>query len=658
MKKICASTLAAVAIVSGLTHAQDAAPPQNIPHAPETVAKAQPPLPAPAAPGKPGAGTSGLPELRSEGGYYVENAPINEVFQYLTRLVGRQYFFNNEVSDPKYNVSGNLVLTDPQKQMEELAVAFGLSVYQQGSTTYLMNEEQLARLPVEVMSYQLKYLRGSKPANPVVAIKGQSAEGSPGAPEADFEKIKNIIKPMLSHGVGLIEFEEKTNTLLITDNTVKLKQVRSLLEEIDKPKRQIAINVRILRVRKNNGRKVGVDWSKALGDGLPISLTQSLNAAFRLPDSSTLVKSAESISNSASSFSSAVDAVTNNSFTGSSRTSDGTTSTTSNSTRTGAESFNQSSTSQSTYTEGSGMTFAPLQVQAIIHALEEHNLITQEACPTVITEDNEQGLITIVDRFPIVLSQITNTNSGTNITDQVRYKVDDEDPDPMREPQLSREIGVTLSVTPTLLPDGTVRMRLRPRVANVTEFITGKSGNIFPRVNESTVEGISRVPAGQSLFLGGFYDSSDARDNKHVPFLGSIPVIKNLFSYKNDTGEQVSLVFIITPNVYDAVDARELPALNQNVQWNSGYNRTGPWGPVTPLLPDIEPRPPGYLPQPADRDSQPPLPGYEPTPGPPKRTWLGRLFAKRPPQEKPSPPPASAAPSKRETSTARKMLIR
>lgn len=561
---------------------------------------------------------SDLPELEPDKGFYVENAPINEVFQYLTRLSNKQYFFNNELTDPKYNVSGQLLVNDPFIQMDELALAFGLLVYHQGSTVYLMNEEQFAKLPVEVLTYQLRYLRGTGTRGSV-AMPGVGTEGGGGISSAqatEFEKLKSIIKPLLTREIGMIEFEEKTNTLLITDNPVKLQRVQKLLEEIDRPKQQIAINVRILRVRKNNGRKVGVDWSSVLGNGLPISINQSLNAAFNLPDVSTLVKNVNTSSSSIKGFSRVLDTL------------DGSRVSTEQNTQIGEDSTSSSSTQGRSYTEGLGLTFNPLQVTAIIRALEQQNLITQEACPTVITEDNEQGLITIVDRFPIILAQQSNTTSGTNVTDQVRYKVDDQDPDPMREPELSREIGVTLSVTPTLLPDGTVRMRLRPRVANVVEFIKGESGNLFPRVSESTVEGISRVPAGQSLFLGGFYDSKDSRDEQRVPILGSIPLIRKMFQNTISGTEQVSLVFIITPTVYDASDTNELPSLNSDVMSNSGFNRTSVTEPVASLLPDIPPKLSGYHPNPTDGISHNP-PEEKETAKPAYRSWLKRFFSRK-----------------------------
>ncbi len=570
-------------------------------------------------------GITSLPTLNNEG-YWVESAPINEVFQYLARSASKQYFFNNELAGPEYNITGHLKLDNPEKQMEDLAIAYGLTVHQQGSTTYLMTDAQLAKLPVEVMCYQLKYLRGAQPAKLTSnsSSKGgsSSASSASGAGMADFEKLKGIIKPMLTREVGQIELEEKTNVLLVTDNNVKLQKVRDLLEQIDRPKQQIVINVRILRVRNKHGSKIGVDWTNILGDGLPIKASQSLNALFNLPNSSSLIKTI----NQSNSLVKKFDSLLTNPETGPNtyKSTLATTDTASN---------GNTLAGISNYTDGAGLVFSALEMEAIVHALNDKNIVSQEACPTIITEDNEQGVISVVDRFPVITSEISNTSAGSTVTDKVRYKIDEEDPNASDEPEKSREIGVTLSVTPTLLPDGTVRMRLRPRVANITELVPGKSGNFFPRVSESTIEGISRIPNGQSLFLGGFYDANESNNDSKIPFLGSIPLFNKLFSYKDKSGEQISLVFIISPRVYDASNANDLPSVNGRVQMNSGFNRTNPNGMGTPLLPAADWQN-GYLPVPDQasiehsEDPQPPpsADGQKPVK---KLTWIGRLFSKK-----------------------------
>lgn len=544
-------------------------------------------------PSKPG--IESLPTI-SEDGYWIEAAPLNEVFQYLARRSELQFFHNNEINTPEYLVTGHLKIDDPKRQMEELAIVYGLSIYEQEKTISLVTEQQQTKLPVEVMSYPLKYLRGASPSKQSGSSANSASSNSTASSVADFEKLKSIIKPLLTREVGLIEFEEKTNTLLITDNKVKLQRVSKLLLEIDKPKQQIVINVRVLRVKRGQGRQTGVDWSRALGDsGLSIGMTQSLNALFNLPNTNSLVMSGPST------------AVV--------------------------------STVNKDYTDGSGLVFDSLRAQAIIRALENSDLVTQEACPTIITEDNEQGVVSIVDRFPIITSTVSATTAGQTVNEEVRYKIDEDDPDSSEEPDKSREIGVTLSVTPTLLPDGTVRMKLRPRVAKIVELVTGRgssgaASNAYPRVSESTVEAISRIPSGQSLFLGGFYDYSNTAGNKKVPILGNIPFIKNLFSNNSKQMEQVSLVFIITPSVYDASDIDSVHTVNKNMQAYSEFPPVTPEDGFSSLLPAAN------WPE-NTKKNLPSVNTAVPNQSKPQTGWLKRIFTRTPSQK-----PSSVIPSR------------
>jgi Flp pilus assembly secretin CpaC len=541
-------------------------------------------------------GIDNLPPV-SEDGYWIEGAPLNEVFQYLARRSNLQFFHNNEINTPEYIVTGHLKIDDPKKQMEELAIIYGLSIYEQEKTVSLVTEQQQIKLPVEVMSYPLKYLRGASPSKQAGAAASNAASSGPTGAVADFEKLKSIIKPLLTREVGLIEFEEKTNTLLVTDNKVKLQRVSKLLLEIDKPKQQIVVNVRVLRIKRGQGRQTGVDWSRALGDsGLSIGMTQSLNALFNLPNTNSLIMSGAST------------AVV--------------------------------STINKDYTDGAGLVFDSLRAQAIIRALEQSDLVTQEACPTIITEDNEQGVVSIVDRFPIITSNVSATTAGQTINEQVRYKIDQDDPNSTEEPDKSREIGVTLSVTPTLLPDGTVRMKLRPRVAKIVELVSGRgssgaASNAYPRVSESTVEAISRIPSGQSLFLGGFYDYSNTAGSKKVPILGSIPFIKNLFTSNSRQMEQVSLVFIITPSVYDATDVKSLQEVNKNQQAFSEFLPIEVGGSSPSLLPDAN-----WSERPKQNGNISSTINVYSDRAKPQSNWLKRIFTRTP---VPKPPSATLA---------------
>ncbi len=427
-------------------------------------------------------------------GFWLREAKLNDVFQHLSQLGNYQYFHNSELDGPSFVVTGQLMDDDPIKQMEELALMYGVTIHTKGNTVYALNSVQLTQLPTEPFRYQLKYLRPS-----------------------DIEQIKMILQPFLTPGAGIIEYESKTNTLIVMDNSRRLEALALFLDQIDQPKQQVAIETRILRVTSGSRNQLGVDWSSVLGGtGISIGVSTSLNSLFNLPElydaSSVLTTGATGQT---------LDIVTNTS---------------------------NAATSGGGAAEDGGLVLTPVQLQAVVRALNAGDLAQQESSPTLITEDNEEGLISIIDRVPIITATVSETTAGQNITEEVRYTIDTSDP--VGDPSTTREVGVSVSVTPTILPDGTIRMSLRPRSAQIVEFIQGANGNSYPRVNESTVTTTARVPNGHSLLIGGFYEEVERDGTNKVPLLGDIPAVSLLFKSSDRSKEHTSLVFIVTPRLY------------------------------------------------------------------------------------------------------------
>lgn len=428
-------------------------------------------------------------------GFWLKSAKLNDVFQHLAQIANMQFFHNTEIDGPTYMVTGQLMNDDPVKQMEELALMYGITIHQKGNTVYALTSSQLSQLPTEPFRYQLNYLRPK-----------------------DIEQIKLILQPFLTPGSGIIEYETKTNTLIVMDNSRKLDALAVFLDQIDQPRQQIAIETRILRVKSNSSNRIGVDWSSVLGDGLEINAASSLNALFNLPelDTVTQVLTASGSGNS-------LKVMKNNTT------------------------YDYSKDRTKTNNEAN-LVLSPLQLSAVLRALNAGGMAQQESSPTLIAEDNEEGLISIIDRIPIITSTISETSAGQNVTEEVRYKIDEQDP--AGDPTDTREVGVSVAVTPTILPDNTIRMALRPRSAQVVEYIQGPSGNLYPRVNESTVTTTARVPNGHSLLIGGFYEEVTSDKTNKVPVLGDIPAVNLLFKSSDTSKEHTSLVFIVTPKLY------------------------------------------------------------------------------------------------------------
>ena len=77
------------------------------------------------------------------------------------------------------------------------------------------------------------------------------------------------------------------------------------------------------------------------------------------------------------------------------------------------------------------------------------------------------------------------TGGNPTVTEELRYKIDDSDKAITEDPENHREIGISIVVTPTLLPDGTVRMKLRPRSAQIVA-----AGRHHPRGRAGGVDGV------------------------------------------------------------------------------------------------------------------------------------------------------------------------
>lgn len=512
-------------------------------------------------------------------GLWLEKAPINDVFQHLARMGGFQYFHNSSLDGEEFLVTGELIGEDSLSQIEELGLMYGLTIHQKGRTVYAFDQMQASRVPQKISRYQLQYLRPD-----------------------DIEQTKLILQPFLTPGIGIVEFEGKTNSLILSDSEDKLVQILEFLGQIDRPKDQVAIETRIIRISTSARNSVGVDWSSVLGadGGIGITASSGLNALFGLPE----LESATSVVTSATNGNGADLIQVTRNFTSA-----------------GGPGENR---------ETGNLVLSPVQVSAVIRALNTAGIAEQESSPTLITEDNEEGLISVVDRIPIITSTVSETTAGQNSSEEVRYKIDEEDAS--GDPATTREVGVTLAVTPTILPDGTIRMSLRPRSAQVVEYVESPSGNRYPRVNESSVTTMARIPDGHSLLIGGFYEQIGTEGDSKVPVFGDIPGLRHLFKNSDSQKAHTSLVFIVTPSLYQPSEPGQSDAIATDIYQGhiipDNYASPDPAHPDRGVLPSLDSNLPRATPVSSDNILRPEYSNE--IPGPANRTKnfpsLDRLF--------------------------------
>jgi hypothetical protein len=424
----------------------------------------------------------GDPALNTSNSFWLDNYPLNDLFQYLARQANYQFFQNPFIDAIK--VTGELFKgNDPLENMRELALQYNLILFQKGRTLYALTQDQISTLPQQEFRYELKYLH-PRP-----------------------EDIQRMLGHFLTPDHGSATLEPQINTIVVSDNETVIAKIARYLRSIDLPRRQISIQVRVISITTTGDKNTGVDWSKTLGqNGLTLSATaqSNLDAVFGFTPLRTFAPPA------------------------------------------------QATTLTNAQNEGTNVILGPVTVTAVVHALYENTRAHEENAPMVITEDNQQSQVRIVTRTPIVVSTVTVTNGVSNISNDVRYYLDPSDA------AKNREIGTTLFVTPSILPDNTIRLQIDGTVATQIGTIATPTGstivptNNYPIVNEAHLVNLSRVPSGYSLILGGFVTINNSTNTNKVPILGSIPLLGQAFRFKSTSRSRTNLAFIITPVAFQA----------------------------------------------------------------------------------------------------------
>ena len=111
-----------------------------------------------------------------------------------------------------------------------------------------------------------------------------------------------------------------------------------------------------------------------------------------------------------------------------------------------------------------------------------------------------------------------------------------------------KEAVLGMEVTPTVLPDGRVRLKLRIS-QNMPGQVLQQAGGEALAIDKQEIETVVEVKSGETLALGGIFSQKKRNGRAQVPGLGAIPGFGRLFRQDTKEGERRELVVFITPRL-------------------------------------------------------------------------------------------------------------
>ena len=110
-----------------------------------------------------------------------------------------------------------------------------------------------------------------------------------------------------------------------------------------------------------------------------------------------------------------------------------------------------------------------------------------------------------------------------------------------------KEAVLLLEVTPQITPDNKVIMDILVKQDSIGNFSVGGE----PAINITEISTQALVGNGQTLVLGGIFQSEELTGGEKVPVLGDLPLVGHLFKKQIRQTEKREILIFITPKIID-----------------------------------------------------------------------------------------------------------
>jgi len=299
---------------------------------------------------------------------------------------------------------------------------------------------------------------------------------------------------------GSVGIDDRTNTLLVNDTAERLQDIRRLVRTLDIPIRQVLIESRIVVVNDDYSRELGVRFgftgiTDNSDDGI-ISVTGSSEG------SDIIVGSAlDNLGNTGQPYPITAPGISD-----------------------------RYAVNLPIETPAGRMALAILNSDYIVDlelsALQSEGRGEIVSTPRIITANQKEAII----KQGVEIPYQESASSGATTT---QFK----------------EAVLSLTVTPQITPDNNIIMDLLVSKDSVGQLTPSATGGLVPSIDTRSVETQVLVRDGQTVVLGGIYETERRETVNKVPFLGDIPGIGFLFRSKTNTSNKAELLIFVTPRI-------------------------------------------------------------------------------------------------------------
>ena len=188
------------------------------------------------------------------------------------------------------------------------------------------------------------------------------------------------------------------------------------------------------------------------------------------------------------------------------------------------------------------VTASPVNVTAVLNALDKEGLLNILSTPNILTTDNKEAEINVGENVPF---QGSATQSTIGTTTSVERK----------------DIGINLKIKPQISEGDYVRMDINQEISAVKDS-KGQAIDLITTKRSAKTSVV--VKDKETVVIGGLIQDNEQEVVSKIPLLGDIPLLGWLFKTKSKTRNKTNLMILLTPHIVkDAADLAEMTRLQR-----------------------------------------------------------------------------------------------
>jgi MSHA type pilus biogenesis protein MshL len=182
---------------------------------------------------------------------------------------------------------------------------------------------------------------------------------------------------------------------------------------------------------------------------------------------------------------------------------------------------------------------------AKMRLLEQFGTVKVLSSPKIMVLNNQTAILKVVDNIVYFTTEVYIT-SNENFSREIFTTEVNTVP-----------VGFVMSVTPQISENDVVILNIRPTISRIIRFkddpnpVLAQAGTTskIPEIQVREIESILKINNGDIAVIGGLMQDVTEQNTRSIPVLSQIPLIGDLFSYRDDKYTKTELVIFLRPVV-------------------------------------------------------------------------------------------------------------